>query len=83
MGQWNHRRLSALYSRKFRAASMMNLPICVKRRDSSGAGGAGTVCDSVAKALEVAAEFRLKGFVEIWFEDAAGRRLDEKALRDA
>lgn len=62
---------------------MAGLPIIVKRRDSSGASGPGTSCDSVAKALEVAAEYRLKGFPDVWFEDKDGKRLEEEALRDA
>lgn len=62
---------------------MPDLPICVKRRDSSGAGGPGMVCESIAKALEVAAEYRLKGFAEVWFEDKNGRRIEEETLRDA
>ena len=62
---------------------MPGLPIFVKRRDSSGVTGPGTLCDSVAKALEVSAEYRLKGFAQVWFEDKAGRRLDEETLRDA
>jgi hypothetical protein len=61
---------------------MASPPLYVKRRDSSGATGPGILCDSIAKAIEVAAEFRLKGFPEVWFEDTDGQRIEEAQLRN-
>jgi hypothetical protein len=61
---------------------MATLPLYVKRRDSSGTTGPGIPCDSAAKALEVAAEFRLRGFPEVWVEDVDGHQVIESMLQD-
>ena len=59
---------------------MVTLPLYVKRRDSSGATGPGMLCDTVRNAVEITAEFRLKGFVDVWIEDVDGRRVNEDAV---
>jgi hypothetical protein len=58
----------------------ITLPLIVKCR-MADRSASGTHCDTVAHALEIADEFRAKGFTEVWIEDHAGRIIDEAPLR--
>ena len=62
---------------------MVLLPLYVKRRDALGATGPAMLCDDVQDALEIASEFRQKGFTDVWIEDADGRLVNEDVLRNA
>jgi hypothetical protein len=62
---------------------MVLLPLYVKRRDALGATGPAMLCDDVQDALEIANEFRQKGFTDVWIEDTDGRPVNEDVLRNA
>ena len=62
---------------------MVTLPLYVKKRDASGATGPAVLYDTVANAREIAAEFRLQGFPEVWVEDTDGRIISKDTLQNA
>jgi hypothetical protein len=58
---------------------MVDFPLKVKRRDSTGAT-AEVLCDDLKEARENLQHFRDAGYKNVWVEDAHGRQLQEKDL---